>query len=111
MSAIVERWSGSVRRELLGRIPIMNVRHLREVLAEYETHCNTHRPHRALNQASPLRALPEPVDADLKVTTLGILFTDPSAGPASARRGVGGTPDRRPPRMLVPPSRFRSSVR
>jgi putative transposase len=29
---------------------------------------NTHRPHRALNQASPLRALPDPVEADIKVT-------------------------------------------
>ncbi|MCW2864215.1 MAG: hypothetical protein JWP48_5923 [Actinoallomurus sp.] len=28
---------------------------------------NMHRPHRALNQASSLRALPDPVDADNKV--------------------------------------------
>jgi hypothetical protein len=27
-----------------------------------------HRPHRALNQASPLRALPDPIDADITVT-------------------------------------------
>jgi hypothetical protein len=27
----------------------------------------THRPHRALNQASPLRALLDPADADIKV--------------------------------------------
>jgi transposase InsO family protein len=63
-----ERWVGSVRREILDRILIMNERHLRKVLAEYETYFNEHRPHRALNQASPLRALPDPVDADLKVT-------------------------------------------
>ncbi|HEY0688985.1 MAG TPA: hypothetical protein VGD71_08075 [Kribbella sp.] len=30
-------------------------------------HFNTHRPHRALDQASPLRALPDPIDADIKV--------------------------------------------
>jgi putative transposase len=58
---------GSVRRELFDRILIINARHLRKVLTEYETHFNTHRPHRALNQASPLRALPDPVDADIKV--------------------------------------------
>jgi hypothetical protein len=29
---------------------------------------NTHRPHRDLNQASPLRALPDPTAADIKVT-------------------------------------------
>ena len=62
-----ERWVGSVRREILDRILIINAAHLRMVLAEYETHLNTHRPHRFLNQASPLRALPDPVDADIKV--------------------------------------------
>lgn len=58
---------GSVRRELFDRILIVSERHLRKVLAEYEAHFNTHRPHRALDQASPLRALPDPVDADIKV--------------------------------------------
>jgi putative transposase len=68
MNAIMERWVGSVRRELLDRILIMNARHLRKVLAEYESHFNSHRPHQALNQASPLRALPDPDDADIKIT-------------------------------------------
>jgi transposase InsO family protein len=68
MNAIMERWVGSVRRELPDRILIINERHLRKVLTEYEAHFNIHRPHRALNQASPLRALPDPVDADVKVT-------------------------------------------
>ncbi|MEV0830101.1 integrase core domain-containing protein [Nonomuraea rubra] len=68
MNAAMERWVGSVRRELLDRILIMNERHLRKVLAEYETYFNLHRPHRALYQASPLRALPDPVDADIEVS-------------------------------------------
>jgi putative transposase len=67
MNAIMERWVGSVRRELLDRILIVNAAHLRKVLTEYEHHFNAHRPHRALNQASPLRALPDPIDADIKV--------------------------------------------
>jgi putative transposase len=67
MNAVMERWVGTVRREILDRIVIINERHLRKVLAEYEAHFNTHRPHRALNQASPLRALPDPIDADIKV--------------------------------------------
>ena len=58
---------GSVRREVLDRMLIINATHLRKVLSEYESHFNRHRPHRALNQASPLRALPDPVDADVKV--------------------------------------------
>ncbi|MET7335668.1 integrase core domain-containing protein [Nonomuraea sp. NPDC005650] len=68
MNAIMERWVGSVRRELLDRILIMNERHLRKVLAEYETSFNMHRPNRALKQANPLRELPDPVDADINVS-------------------------------------------
>jgi putative transposase len=67
MNAIMERWVGSVRRELLDRILIMNACHLRKVLAEYEAYFNGHRPHRTLDHANPLRALPDPVDADIKV--------------------------------------------
>jgi transposase InsO family protein len=67
MNAIVERWVGSVRREILDRVLIVNAAHLRKVLAEYEDHFNAGRPHRALNQASLLRPLPDSVDADIKV--------------------------------------------
>jgi transposase InsO family protein len=56
MNAIMERWIGSIRRELLDRILMMNAAHLCKVLAEYESYFNGHRPHRALHQASPLRA-------------------------------------------------------
>ena len=67
MNAIMERWVGSVRREVLDLMLIINAPHLRKVLSEYESHFNRHRPHRALNQASPLRALPDSVDTDVKV--------------------------------------------
>ncbi len=54
---------GSVRRELLDKILVLNSGHARRVLAEYEDHFNTHRPHRFLGQAAPLRALPsQPVN-------------------------------------------------
>src|SRR5262249_12197080 len=56
--AIMERFSGSCRRELLDRTLIWNQRHLLQVLRAYETHYNEHRPHRSLRQAAPLRALP-----------------------------------------------------
>jgi putative transposase len=39
---------------------IMNRRHLTTVLTEYVAHYNHQRPHRALNQAAPLRSLPPP---------------------------------------------------
>ena len=61
MNSIMERWIGSCRRELLDRTLIWNQRHLMTVLREYEDFYNTHRPHRTLNQAAPLRPLPNGV--------------------------------------------------
>ena len=55
----MERWIGSCRRELLDRTLIWNQRHLMTVLREYEDFYNRHRPHRTLNQAAPLRPLPD----------------------------------------------------
>ena len=61
MNSIMERWIGSCRRELLHRTLIWNQRHLMTVLREYEDFYNTHRPHRTLDQAAPLRPLPDGV--------------------------------------------------
>ena len=61
MNSITERWVGSCRRELLDRTLIWNQRHLMMVLREYEDFYNSHRPHRALDQAAPLRPLPDGV--------------------------------------------------
>jgi len=61
MNSIMERWIGSCRRELLDRTLIWNHRHLMTVLREYEDFYNEHRPHRTLNQAAPLRPLPDGV--------------------------------------------------
>ncbi len=61
MNSIMERWIGSCRRELLDRTLVWNQRHLMTVLREYEDFHNTHRPHRALKQAAPLRPLPDRV--------------------------------------------------
>ena len=64
MNAIAERWIGGCRRELLDRTLIWNQAHLRQILREYETHHNQHRPHRSLSGAAPLKPLPEPVDLE-----------------------------------------------
>ena len=58
-NSIMERWIGGCRRELLDRTLIWNLRHLMMVLREYEDFYNSHRPHRALGQAAPLRPLPD----------------------------------------------------
>jgi putative transposase len=47
MNSIMERWTGSCRRELLDRTLIWNRRHLMTVVREYEDFYNSHRPHRA----------------------------------------------------------------
>jgi hypothetical protein len=54
MNSSTERWIGSCRRELLDRTLIWNLRHLMMVLRDYENFCNSHRPHRTLDQAAPL---------------------------------------------------------
>ncbi len=54
-NAIAERWVGSVRRECLDRMLIVNRCHLEQVLAEYVDHFNQHRPHRSLDQHPPDR--------------------------------------------------------
>jgi transposase InsO family protein len=58
--AIAERWIGTVRRELLDRILIVNRRHLDHVLTEYLADFNSHRPHRTLHQAAPSHHFPSP---------------------------------------------------
>jgi transposase InsO family protein len=62
-NAIAERFVGSIRRELLVHILIINQRHAAAALSEYQDHYNHHRPHRALRQAAP-HALPEHHQAD-----------------------------------------------
>jgi Integrase core domain len=64
MNAIIERWIGGCRRELLDRTLVWNQTHLRQILRAYEIHHNQHRPHRSLDAAAPLKPLPEPVDLD-----------------------------------------------
>jgi transposase InsO family protein len=58
MNLIAERWIGGCRRELLDRTLIWNQAHLRQILNQYETHHNQHRPHRFLHGAAPLKPLP-----------------------------------------------------
>jgi len=51
---------GTLRRELLDRVLIVNERHLRRILTIYLHHFNTARPHRTLEQLTPAQAETQP---------------------------------------------------
>jgi putative transposase len=62
-NAICERMIGTLRRELLDRILVVNERHLRRTLTIYLPHFNTARPHRTLGQLAPTQADTQPPPA------------------------------------------------
>ena len=64
-NAICERIIGTLRRELLYRLLIVNEHHLRQVLTGYLRHYNTARPHRALGQLAPAQAHTRPSEINL----------------------------------------------
>jgi hypothetical protein len=52
-NAICERLVGTLRRELLDHVLILNETHLRVVLGEYADHCNAACPHQGIAQRVP----------------------------------------------------------
>jgi putative transposase len=53
MNAHCERVIGTVRREVLDHILVLNEAHARRILTEYQDHYNGHRPHQAREQRPP----------------------------------------------------------
>lgn len=80
MNSVMEHWVQTCRHELLDRTLIWNERHLRQALREFEHHHNTHRPNQAMNQAAPLRAVPEPITDPGRITRLDIRRHDRLGG-------------------------------
>ncbi|MGJ3558543.1 integrase core domain-containing protein [Streptomyces sp. INA 01156] len=48
-----ERVIGTIRREVLDHLLIVNQAPARQAFAEYREHCNTHRPHRSRDRRPP----------------------------------------------------------
>jgi putative transposase len=68
-NAICERMIGSLRRELLDRLLIVNARHLRWVLAVYLRHFNTARRTRVASSSRQSKSKPDPRDRSTSPTT------------------------------------------
>ncbi|MEV6057043.1 integrase core domain-containing protein [Streptomyces sp. NPDC052107] len=65
MTAHCERVIGTVRREALDHVLLMNEAHARQVLADFERHYNAHRPHQARDQKPPHASGPPATIHDL----------------------------------------------
>ena len=70
----VERVIGSIRRECLDHVLVLNERHLRRLLRAYLAYYNNSRPHQSLENNSPVPREVQP----------------PSRGPIRAVPEVGG---------------------
>lgn len=60
-NSIIERWFRSLRAELTDRTLIWNLKHLMQLLREYEGFYKRHRPHQAMDQTAPLKPRPDNV--------------------------------------------------
>jgi transposase InsO family protein len=73
-NAVCERFLGSVRRECLDHLLVLDEAHLRRVLREYRAYFNRDRPHQGLQQR-----IPDPPEEDTRQT-----------GPVCATTVLGG---------------------
>ena len=78
-NAICERMIGTLRREVLDRLLIVNEHHLRQVLTEYLRHYNSMRSHRSLGLQPPRPA-----------PGLALVEPDPVASPVQRVDVLGG---------------------
>jgi putative transposase len=78
MNAVSERFVGSVRRELLDHVLVLDEEHLGSVLRQYQLYFNESRPHQGIGQRVPTKPV---LDIDLSkpievTSVLGGLHVD-----------------------------------
>jgi len=99
---------GTLRRELLDRLLIVDEHNLRRVLTEYLRHYNAARPHRALGQLTPAQAgthPPEPIDlADHRIRRKQVLGGLTHEYYVAALQSHAAAERRRSPTRIVFPS-------
>jgi putative transposase len=76
MNAICERFLGSLRRECLDHILVLDDRHLHRVVAEYIRYFNAARPHQGLRQQTPVPAVRPSDGKVVRLPVLGGLHHD-----------------------------------
>jgi putative transposase len=72
-NAVAERLVGTLRRECLDHVIIVNERHLRYVLHEFVRHYNEARPHRTLELEAPAGASTARASPDGRIVRLPVL--------------------------------------
>jgi integrase len=76
---------GTLRRELLDRVLVVNERHLRRILTIYLHHFNAARPHRTLAQLAPAQAETNPHKSWTWPATRSAVEQSSTGSPASTR--------------------------
>jgi transposase InsO family protein len=76
MNAICERFLGSLRRECLDHLLVLDDRHFRRVVVEYVRYHNAARPHQGLEQRTPIPAKHPTEGSILALPVLGGLHHD-----------------------------------